>query len=193
MQCSSAIVFGIQSLSVSTVKLAAIRSACIVWGVGAATCDILIVGTMLFILHSAKRLAGSQKTAGIIDRLMIQTVNSGAVTAIISFVGLALFVVFPTNFVFSTTTLFGGKLYPIVLLANLNRRGKDDSSFGTYVEAIDTLADTTDATREISASVRGNLVPPDTNQWYNSYGEINIEIRTFRQVHIDEEKPENVV
>jgi len=183
MQCLSGIVFGVRSSFTSTLELATIRSGCIVWLAGAAACDILIVGAMLFILHSAKTLPAFESTINLIDRLMIQTVHSGAVTAVAAIIELVLFLVFPDNFLYSAIVLFLGKLYTNVLLANLNGRRRHDRSYDAYTDATNTLTRRINTSARISARVDGNTLPYATNHSTN-----NIEVKMFREVHVEERK-----
>jgi len=131
MQCISGIVFSIRTLFIDILNINSLRSGVIVWLVGALACDVIIVVAMLIILYDARRPPIFERTLDLIDKLTIRTVHSGAVTAVAATVELVLFLVAPENFMHDTPVLFLGKLYSNILMANLNGRLKNDSTYAS--------------------------------------------------------------
>ncbi|KAF8147602.1 hypothetical protein K438DRAFT_1779926 [Mycena galopus ATCC 62051] len=95
-----------------------------VWLSGSFGADVLIVVSMLWILHQNK--GGIAATNGLIDRLTVRVVHSGAVTAVAAGVELILFIRLSTTFVHDTP-------YSNVLLANLNTRRRNDNTYSSGV------------------------------------------------------------
>ncbi|KAJ7866374.1 hypothetical protein B0H14DRAFT_3593839 [Mycena olivaceomarginata] len=122
MQMVAGLVAGIQTAFIPIEK---------VWLAGSFAADFLIVVSMLFILYQNK--AGIAATNGLIDRLTVRVVHSGAVTAVAAGVELILFILMSATFVHDTPALFLGKLYSNVLLANLNTRRRNDTTYSTGV------------------------------------------------------------
>ncbi|KAF8067794.1 hypothetical protein FPV67DRAFT_1157671 [Lyophyllum atratum] len=170
MQCSSGIVFAIRSAFIDILEIDKLHPGIIVWLVGAFTCDIIIVVAMLSILHSAKK-PNFEGTNRLIDRLMIQAVHSGAITAVAALVELILFLVAPDNFMHDCPVLFLGKLYSNVLLANLNGRRKNDTSYSTVFDS-----------KQLSS--RTGVIDVDSARFAPSDTDLNAGtiIKTFRHV-----------
>ncbi|KAF8884991.1 hypothetical protein BD779DRAFT_1471812 [Infundibulicybe gibba] len=114
----------------------------IVWLAGNFLADVLITLSMLYTLRMAQRRSLSKGAKIIISRLMVNAVETGAVTAIVVGVGLALSFLSdqPTSEI-TVNQNFGGLIlmpyrFPNVCLANLNARARirrlgNDPQFST--------------------------------------------------------------
>ncbi|KAA1472644.1 hypothetical protein DENSPDRAFT_872325 [Dentipellis sp. KUC8613] len=84
--------------------------------------DVYVAGVLCYFLHTS-RTGFNTRTDSIISVLMLYTINTGLLTAIDAFMGMILYVVMPTNFIFITFYLQLSKLYSNAYLATLNNRG----------------------------------------------------------------------
>ncbi|KAJ7773738.1 hypothetical protein DFH07DRAFT_140885 [Mycena maculata] len=134
MQMTSGLAAGIQTAFIPIEKVGELAPQFTIWLAGSFGADVLIVVSMLWILHQNK--GGIAATNGLIDRLTVRVVHSGAVTAIAAGVELVLFIRMSTTFVHDTPALFLGKLYSNVLLANLNTRRRNDTTYSTGVISV---------------------------------------------------------
>ncbi|KAG6808885.1 hypothetical protein H0H92_002471 [Tricholoma furcatifolium] len=104
MQCITALVNGIQ-----------------VFLVGAAGADVLIALAMTFVLYARKSPDMLARTNQLLDKLIVQVVHSGAITAVVAIVELICFHLKPETYLHIC-------LYSNVLMANLNSRRKPSHS-----------------------------------------------------------------
>ncbi|KAF8185325.1 hypothetical protein K438DRAFT_1765969 [Mycena galopus ATCC 62051] len=86
-----------------------------VWYIGSAVCDIVITMTMTFILNDYRSKTPWNMTDTLLNKLIFNTVETGAVTTFVAIVGVVLFILFPT-------TYLGQLQYAIVIVASLNTR-----------------------------------------------------------------------
>ncbi|KAF8876721.1 hypothetical protein BD779DRAFT_134284 [Infundibulicybe gibba] len=111
------------------------------WLIGSLLCDILITGSMVTILVQNRRRTAFKSTESVINRLIINTIENGAIMSIIALLELVLFVHSPNNFIHVTCEFILGKLYTNVFLATLNGRrqiqfiGSTDTSRNTNIES----------------------------------------------------------
>ncbi|PFH47409.1 hypothetical protein AMATHDRAFT_42952 [Amanita thiersii Skay4041] len=76
-------------------------------------------------LHQARKGSKLPKqTEDLVTKLIINTVETGAVTAVTACVELALFLANPNNYVYLVPAVILGKVYSNVLVANLNGRAR---------------------------------------------------------------------
>jgi len=138
MQSISAIVvsirFAIASADVS--KIPNFNTGVEVWLAGSFVCDILIAGTMVTIFAIARRQSPWKRTDTLLTRLIVNTVETGAITAVTAGVDLLLYLLWQDNFLHQVPAFILGKLYSNVVLAILNSRKRqfserDDSSLHT--------------------------------------------------------------
>ncbi|KAK7462791.1 hypothetical protein VKT23_007373 [Stygiomarasmius scandens] len=126
MQAISAIVASIRfTLTSDIAQLAKLRDGFTVWLAGTFVADVLIAGCMVYVLRKAQARAFSLRSETILTRLLMNAVNTGAVTAIGAGVELIMFLVFTTNNYHQAPAFVLGKLYSNVLLANLNARAQN--------------------------------------------------------------------
>ncbi|KAF7367191.1 hypothetical protein MSAN_00979100 [Mycena sanguinolenta] len=134
MQMVSGLVAGIQTAYIPIERVGELTpqfTASNIWLAGSFSADVIIVVSMLWILHVNK--GGIAATDGLIDRLMVRVIHSGAITAVAAGVELILYKRLSSTFVHDTPALFLGKLYSNVLLANLNTRRRTDNTYSTQV------------------------------------------------------------
>ncbi|KAF7367187.1 hypothetical protein MSAN_00978700 [Mycena sanguinolenta] len=131
MQMVSGLVAGIQTAYIPIERVGELTPQFTIWLAGSFSADVIIVVSMLWILHVNK--GGIAATDGLIDRLMVRVIHSGAITAVAAGVELILYKRLSSTFVHDTPALFLGKLYSNVLLANLNTRRRTDNTYSTQV------------------------------------------------------------
>ncbi|KJA21627.1 hypothetical protein HYPSUDRAFT_685147 [Hypholoma sublateritium FD-334 SS-4] len=125
LQCSSAFAGAVKfALASNDIKqFLTLTPVVKIWLAGSFVCDILIAGSMIWILTEARSSSEFQPTDSLITKLIINTVETGAVTAATALVQLILFLTMGnSNFVFEVPALLLGKLYSNVVLATLNGR-----------------------------------------------------------------------
>ncbi|THU87165.1 hypothetical protein K435DRAFT_804535 [Dendrothele bispora CBS 962.96] len=105
-------------------SLPALKPGFTLWLVGNFVADIFIALCMVYLLMCAKTKSFSKTTEGMLSKLVINAIHTGAVTAIVAAINLALFVSSDTNGYYEAPAFMLGKLYSNVLLANLNARAQ---------------------------------------------------------------------
>ncbi|THV04740.1 hypothetical protein K435DRAFT_850589 [Dendrothele bispora CBS 962.96] len=126
MQAISAIVASIRfTLTSDIAQLAKLRDGFTVWLVGTFVADVLIAACMVYVLRKAQQRAFSLRSETILTRLLMNAVNTGAVTAVGAGIELIMFLVFTNNNYHQAPAFVLGKLYSNVLLANLNARAQN--------------------------------------------------------------------
>ncbi|PPR01338.1 hypothetical protein CVT24_006340 [Panaeolus cyanescens] len=83
-------------------------------------CDLLITGSLLFRLNSSR--TGLRSTNSLLDKLMINAINRGGLTAFAAAWNLILFIAIPNTFWFVIGYFISSKLYMNSALASLNSR-----------------------------------------------------------------------
>ncbi|KAF7361158.1 hypothetical protein MSAN_01147600 [Mycena sanguinolenta] len=126
-QFSASIWVGVQfeRASRDITKIALIRAPAETWLIGSFVCDLLIAVTMVAILVSARRLSSTKRTMFIINNLIINTVETGAVTAVLALTELILYELSPNTYMHIAVEFILGRLYCNVLLAALNGRARE--------------------------------------------------------------------
>ncbi|VDC07097.1 unnamed protein product [Peniophora sp. CBMAI 1063] len=122
-QFALGIAFAARSVSLALDELTTLTTLpTIALSLGSAT-DVVIALVLSFYLHTMR--TGYQKSERLIDRLIIFSVNTGALTAAVSVSVVVLFQTMPENFVYISVYFLVCKLYSNSCLATLNsRRGK---------------------------------------------------------------------
>ncbi|KAJ7154332.1 hypothetical protein C8R43DRAFT_1000866 [Mycena crocata] len=93
-----------------------------IWLLSSALCDLMIAASMAFYLKQGSQFIQSAKMKDFITRIVRYTVETGAITAIVAVVQLAVFLAYPNNNFFETPNWTLGKLYSNSLLVLLNAR-----------------------------------------------------------------------
>ncbi|KAJ6589597.1 hypothetical protein B0H19DRAFT_1104226 [Mycena capillaripes] len=116
-----------------------------IWAASAVN-DMLIAGTLVFLLYS-RRSIGLKRTTAVVDKLIAWTIETGVVTSIASIVMLGVFVSMPDNLVWMAWFVVVPRLFSNSLLASLNSRGtlrfEDDAH---SIQVISTLPRPTNPT-----------------------------------------------
>ncbi|KAK7462182.1 hypothetical protein VKT23_007786 [Stygiomarasmius scandens] len=102
-----------------------------IWLIGSFVADILIAVVMIAILVEARMNSRHSTTNDILLRLIIQTVETGSLTAITAGVDLILFLKSPGNYLFLCPSLILGKLYTNAVVARLNSRRTSQTPHST--------------------------------------------------------------
>ncbi|KAF9465121.1 hypothetical protein BDZ94DRAFT_1307282 [Collybia nuda] len=127
VQCIAAITYGAKFISLdlnaSFFETTESKVIAIIWLVCTAVCDVLITASLVYIFTAAKSRSLAH-TGSLLNRLIIQTVQSGIITAIFSILHLVIFLVYPGTLLDVPFVYILSKLYPNVLLANLNNRNR---------------------------------------------------------------------
>ncbi|KAJ6521099.1 hypothetical protein DFH09DRAFT_1193310 [Mycena vulgaris] len=93
-----------------------------IWLIGSAVCDITITLTMSFILHEYRSQTPWKTTDTLINKLIYNIVETGAVTSIVATVEVILFIMFPSSALHQLPAYILGPLYATVLVISLNAR-----------------------------------------------------------------------
>ncbi|KAK7035346.1 hypothetical protein VNI00_011877 [Paramarasmius palmivorus] len=132
-QGMSAIVAGfIGSPNTTQQTLLRLHPAFSLWLAGSFVADVLITGSMFWILHTAKAKSSFARSDALINRLISNTVQTGALTVVVATVDLALFVRFTDATYHFVPAYILGKLYTNSFMATLNAR-KSTSPTGSSV------------------------------------------------------------
>ncbi|KAF8837563.1 hypothetical protein BDN67DRAFT_972769 [Paxillus ammoniavirescens] len=86
----------------------------------AAIADSLIAIALCYYLHRCR--SGMRRTEHIINRLLLYSINTGALAALFAIITIVLYVALPGTMVFAAFVQVQSKLYGISLLASLNAR-----------------------------------------------------------------------
>ncbi|KAF7343784.1 hypothetical protein MSAN_01959400 [Mycena sanguinolenta] len=102
------------------------------WLITAAVCDVLITTTLVIIFFHYRMQAPSEerRTDTFMVKLMLTTVETGAVTSVAALIYLFLFIMYPRTNLEETPTFILGKLYANVLLFTLNVRHMPKAQHG---------------------------------------------------------------
>ncbi|KAJ6545884.1 hypothetical protein DFH09DRAFT_871222, partial [Mycena vulgaris] len=98
------------------------------WLLGSIFCDVIIAVTMIIILLQYRKETPWKNTDSLVTKLIYHTVQTGAITVIVSLLDLGLFFWegYPPGIAQSELTLFSsfiiGKIYSNVMMASLNGR-----------------------------------------------------------------------
>ncbi|KAK7049825.1 hypothetical protein VNI00_005255 [Paramarasmius palmivorus] len=124
IQCCAAIDAGVQALRIGRLSQLPSRLYVVtsIWLSGAATCDILISGSMTwFLAHSG---AVFKETKDVFARIIRLTIETGLITALFAVLDIILFLGYPHNNYHVVPTLCLGKIYSNALLVVLNNRAR---------------------------------------------------------------------
>ncbi|KAJ7441720.1 hypothetical protein FB451DRAFT_1414511 [Mycena latifolia] len=95
------------------------------WLAGSLVTDIVIAGTMIWILYTAKSAIDTPRTRSLLNRLMVNTIQTGTATAVCAGIELILWVKFTdTNYHIAFGYVLA-KLYSNSFMATLNARQSD--------------------------------------------------------------------
>ncbi|KAF7346758.1 hypothetical protein MSAN_01814200 [Mycena sanguinolenta] len=90
------------------------------WSLSVAT-DLVITTTLVIVLRR-QRSRAHNKTAVVVDKLIVWTIETGLLTSVSSILTLAFFVSMKTNYIWLTFYTVSTGLFPNSLLASLNSR-----------------------------------------------------------------------
>lgn len=143
MQCASAFANAVK-ISIASrdfSSIASLETTVITWLGGSFAADVIMASTMVFILVQARRRSASKRTDALLKRLIVSTVETGAVTAFTAGANLFLYIANKNAFIHICPSLLLGKLYTIVVVASLNGRSRmnvpdvDTSEFNVSLES----------------------------------------------------------
>ncbi|KAF7361032.1 hypothetical protein MSAN_01133600 [Mycena sanguinolenta] len=105
--------------------IALIRAPAETWLIGSFVCDLLIAVVMVFLLITVRRGSNNKHTMMVINNLIVNTVETGAITAVLALTELILYVTSPNTYMHIAVEFVLGRLYCNVLLAALNGRARE--------------------------------------------------------------------
>ncbi|KAJ7816493.1 hypothetical protein B0H14DRAFT_2844538 [Mycena olivaceomarginata] len=122
-QCTAATVATALNAKIPTLsELLKLHPVYSFWLVASFVTDILISGSMIWILYTAKNTAFTPTTNNLLDRLNINSVQTGGITAACAGVTLILFLKSTDTVYYGIPLYMLGKLYSNSLVATLNAR-----------------------------------------------------------------------
>ncbi|RDB20298.1 hypothetical protein Hypma_012674 [Hypsizygus marmoreus] len=142
MQCVASLVTTIQFslLGREPERLGAINSTVIVWLSGSFLCDVLIAATMVTILARSRSNASFRNTERIINVLIVNTIETGAVTAVVALLQLVFFLTHTDNFIHVCMEYVLGRIFSNVLMATLNGRHRLRTKNDEYSASLSRIA-----------------------------------------------------
>ncbi|KAF9031539.1 hypothetical protein BDZ89DRAFT_1158870 [Hymenopellis radicata] len=124
-QLSAGLAFGIMGADPGYArdlnKIAKFTAVAEVYVIGAFSCDALIAIVLSYILWTMKSHS-MKRTGGLLNTIIIRTIQSGTITAVVSCVEIVFFLRMPRSYVYLTPAYTVSKLYSNILFANLNGR-----------------------------------------------------------------------
>ncbi|TFK98760.1 hypothetical protein BDV98DRAFT_606549 [Pterulicium gracile] len=84
--------------------------------------DLLLSGVMVLLLHRKRKNSISKETGRVMVKLILYTVESGAITALVSLMTLIVLVAMPKNYAWVGFLIVVPKVYANTLMASLNGR-----------------------------------------------------------------------
>ncbi|KAJ7131736.1 hypothetical protein C8R43DRAFT_1133675 [Mycena crocata] len=126
MQLSASIAVSVifTLISRDITNLARLTRAAQVWLAGSFVCDLIIAIAMVIILLKARLETHSASTSSMLNNLIVNTLETGAITAVLALAQLILYQLFPRIYLHIAIEFVLGRLYCNVLLAALNGRGR---------------------------------------------------------------------
>jgi len=148
-----------------------------------ALADILIAGGLCYHLYNKK--TGFKNTDGIINNLILYSINNGLFTSVIAIAGFISFLAMPTNLVNFALNFVLGKVYSNSMLSSLNTRELLKKQRGHI--AIDLSSNTalpgssTQSNKNNDTAVEINISTTRSTQADNSFGMLKINRETDRR------------
>ncbi|KAF8908707.1 hypothetical protein CPB85DRAFT_1309193 [Mucidula mucida] len=102
-------------------KVAKFTAVAEVYVIGAFSCDALIAIVLSYILWTMK-VNSLKRTGSLLNTVIIRTIQSGTITAVVSCLEIVFFLRMPRSYVYLTPAFTVSKLYSNILFANLNGR-----------------------------------------------------------------------
>ncbi|RDB20301.1 hypothetical protein Hypma_012658 [Hypsizygus marmoreus] len=122
-------------------RLHALKPTVIVWHSASFLCDMLITASMVAILSRSRRKISFRNTERVINRLIVNTIETGAVTAVIALLDLVFFLLDTHNFLYVCMDYLLGRIFSNVLLASLNGRHRLRNMNDEYSTSLSRTAD----------------------------------------------------
>ncbi|KAL0564615.1 hypothetical protein V5O48_017428, partial [Marasmius crinis-equi] len=119
-----------------------------IWLGSSALCDILIACTLTFVLSQTPVI--QKRTQYLIRRIILFTLGTGALTAVVATADLITFLLFPHRGTYALFTFLLGKLYSNSLFVALNSRSRCDNENKRLVVGVEVSMLLTETSRSIS-------------------------------------------
>ncbi|TFK33966.1 hypothetical protein BDQ12DRAFT_727281 [Crucibulum laeve] len=103
-------------------RLQGLKNTITFWLSTSLACDIISASSMVSLLLQSKKETPFQTSQTLINALIANTVETGAITAVVAVVELILFLQYPASFSYVCMEYLLGRLFSNVLLATLNGR-----------------------------------------------------------------------
>jgi len=121
ISCNIVVAVQVASFNSDTKKFADNETPVRTWLITAVICDILMSGTMITLLWRYKQGVRT-RSHGLVNQLIRNTVENGAITALCATIQLIVYALFPNILVHVAFAYIGARLYANVLIASLNAR-----------------------------------------------------------------------
>ncbi|KAK0214040.1 hypothetical protein IW262DRAFT_1466600 [Armillaria fumosa] len=129
-----------------------------IWCGASALCDIIIAICMTYYLLRSN--TGFRRTRILVSKLIRLTIETGTMTAVVVLLNLILFLAFPHQTFYGTTSIIIPKLYANAILMVLNSRIRIVGGRDTYTSSAD-MSITTTMIREITSQSTEGTQPAD--------------------------------
>lgn len=113
---------GVYGYQLSINKLHVLNPFVIIWLGGSCLCNILITGTMVYILFGPQSKSAFKKTTGVAQNVVRLIVETGMSTCIVTLAEIILFATCPQNYAYLIPFFVISTIYANTLLATLNSR-----------------------------------------------------------------------
>ncbi|TFK35591.1 hypothetical protein BDQ12DRAFT_725883 [Crucibulum laeve] len=126
LQCSSSIAVTVKYIQIGRAPTRFVELTMVgtLWLSGSLVCDTMISVVMVYLLKQSKKKASFKASEAMVNTLIINTIETGAITTIFALIELVFFLNNPENFFHICFLYILGRLFSNVLLAVLNGRDR---------------------------------------------------------------------
>ncbi|TFK71973.1 hypothetical protein BDN72DRAFT_836900 [Pluteus cervinus] len=118
----SSILFMNQYVKISEANLKAVATTMGLWIFSAVLCDTTITATMVAVLWRARSATHYQQTKTVINHLIVHTIETGGIAAVVATIELGLFIYSPHSYLHLSMFYILGRIYSNALVASVNGR-----------------------------------------------------------------------
>ncbi|TFK71975.1 hypothetical protein BDN72DRAFT_836901 [Pluteus cervinus] len=130
----TSIMFVNQYVRISEASIRALTATMGLWVFSAVLCDTTITVTMVSLLWRARRSTNYQQTKTVINHLIVHTIETGGITAIVAAIELGLFLYSPHSYLHLSMFYILGRVYSNALVASVNGRHRMRSLLDATVD-----------------------------------------------------------
>ncbi|TFK61850.1 hypothetical protein BDN72DRAFT_849324 [Pluteus cervinus] len=133
--CASTLVYLSHTLNHDMLKLARLMPFAVVWLAGTMVCDVVIAVTMVITLLQARTTTRIIQTKSILNRIIVTTIETGVLTALVAIISLLTFIAFPNTLFHLAGMYVLGRSYASALLATLNGRQRKEGTMNVAFQS----------------------------------------------------------